>query len=274
MSLHAVAVPTFLQTLKGLSTVLGKAEAHCEAKKIAQDALLTARLFPDMFTLTRQVQSAGDFAAKTCARLAGVDVPTYPDVEKSFADLKQRVATASRLCQGFHREAVRGRRDARDHRAGRLAQLNFNGASLLASFALPNFFFHATTAYDILRTERRRGRQARFSRHDLRTLTAPCGQAASLSRRCLRLRLRLPFRLACGTEILAFHPLERFRRSEETEPTPIANDDAGRFRPHLDNVRIRHLRFHLPPHPAAPTTMHRKSFNEIVVLIQHDSAAG
>ena len=151
MSLHAVAVPTFLQTLKGLSTVLTKAEAHCEAKKIPQDALLTARLFPDMFTFTRQIQNAGDFAAKSTARLAGVEVPTYPDVEKSFAELKARIATASDYVSGFTEKQLEGAaaRDIVVPAGSR--NFEFKGPAFLASFALPNFFFHAATAYDILR---------------------------------------------------------------------------------------------------------------------------
>jgi uncharacterized protein len=151
MSLHAVAVPTFLQTLKGLSGVLTKAEAHCEAKKIPQDALLTARLFPDMFPLTRQVQSASDFAAKTCARLAGVEVPTYPDVEKSFAELKQRVATASDYVKGFTEKQFEGAATREIVMQAGQRTLNFTGNTMLANFAFPNFFFHAATAYDILR---------------------------------------------------------------------------------------------------------------------------
>ena len=151
MSLHAVVVPTFLQTLKGLSGVLAKAEAHCEAKKIPQEALLTARLFPDMFPLTRQVQSASDFAAKTCARLAGVEVPTYPDVEKSFADLKQRVATASDYVKGFTAKQFEGAETREIVVPAGSRSFNFNGDTLMANFAFPNFFFHATTAYDILR---------------------------------------------------------------------------------------------------------------------------
>jgi hypothetical protein len=149
--LHAVAVPTFLQTLKGLTTVLGKAEAHCEAKKIPEEALLTARLYPDMFTLTRQVQSASDFAAKTAARLGNVEVPTYPDVEKSFADLKTRVATASSYVSGFTAKQFEGAETREIIVPAGQRSFTFNGASLLASFALPNFFFHAATAYDILR---------------------------------------------------------------------------------------------------------------------------
>jgi uncharacterized protein len=151
MSLHAVAVPTFLQTLKALTTVLGKAEAHCEARKIPEEALLTARLFPDMFPLTRQVQSASDFAAKTCARLAGVEVPTYQDVEKSFAELKARVATSSAYVSGFTAKQFEGAETREIVVPAGSRSFTFNGASLLASFAFPNFYFHATTAYDILR---------------------------------------------------------------------------------------------------------------------------
>jgi uncharacterized protein len=151
MSLHAVAVPTFLQTLKALTIVLGKAEAHCEAKKIAPEALLTARLFPDMHPLSRQVQMASDFAAKTCARLAGIEVPTYPDVETTFAELKTRIATASDYVGGFTAKQFEGAETREIVVAAGPRSFTFNGASLLANFALPNFFFHATTAYDILR---------------------------------------------------------------------------------------------------------------------------
>jgi hypothetical protein len=151
MSLYAVAIPTFLQTLKGLSGVLAKAEAHCETKKIPQDALLTARLFPDMFTLTRQVQNASDFAAKSAARLTGAEVPTYPDVEKSFAELQTRIATASDYVKSFDEKKFDGAENRDIVVPAGTRSFNFKGASYLASFALPNFFFHATTAYDILR---------------------------------------------------------------------------------------------------------------------------
>jgi hypothetical protein len=152
MSLHAVAVPTFLQTLKGLSTVLAKADSHCEARKISQEALVTARLFPDMYPLARQVQIASDFAAKTCARLAGIEVPVYPDEEKSFAELQKRVATATDYVKGFTEKQFEGA-DTREIviPAGPRTLTFKGGAAFLAGFALPNFFFHATTAYDILR---------------------------------------------------------------------------------------------------------------------------
>jgi uncharacterized protein len=151
MSLHAVVVPTFLQTLKALSAVLSKAEAHCEAKKIAPDALLTARLFPDMYPLTRQVQAACDSAAKSCARLAGVDVPTYPDEEKSFAELQKRIETVMNYVKGFTEKQFEGAATRDISMPAGPRTLNFKGAQFLASFALPNFYFHATTAYDILR---------------------------------------------------------------------------------------------------------------------------
>jgi hypothetical protein len=151
MSLHAIVVPTFLQTLKGLSGVLTKAEAHCEAKKIAPETLLTARLFPDMHPLTRQVQMASDFAAKSCARLAGVDVPAYPDEEKTFAELQKRIATATSNVKGFTEKQFEGAAAREITISAGPRTLNFNGASYLASFGLPNFFFHASTAYDILR---------------------------------------------------------------------------------------------------------------------------
>jgi hypothetical protein len=151
MSLHAIAVPTFLQTLKGLSGVLAKAEAHCEAKKIPQEALLTARLFPDMFPLIRQVQTASDFAAKSCARLAGIDVPTYPDGETSFAELQKRIETATNYVKGFTEKQFEGAATREIVVPAGQRTFNFNGATFLANFALPNFYFHATTAYDILR---------------------------------------------------------------------------------------------------------------------------
>ena len=151
MSLHAIAVPTFLQTLKGLSTVIGKAEAHCEARKIAPEALLVARLYPDMFTFTRQVQTASDFAAKNCARLANVEVPSFPDTETSLAELKARVATVSSYVSGFTAKQFEGAEGREIVVPVGSRNLTFNGFTLLANFALPNFFFHATTAYDILR---------------------------------------------------------------------------------------------------------------------------
>jgi Domain of unknown function (DUF1993) len=92
MSFYDATVPAFLQILGSLSGLLTKAEAHCEAKKIQPEVLLSARLYPDMLPLTKQIQIASDFAAKSCARLTGSEVPTTPDTEKTFEELRQRLA--------------------------------------------------------------------------------------------------------------------------------------------------------------------------------------
>ena len=92
MSFHDATVPAFLQILGSLEVLLTKAEAHCRAKNIQPEVLLSARLYPDMFPLTRQIQTASDFAAKTCARLTGSEVPSVPDTEKTFEELQQRIA--------------------------------------------------------------------------------------------------------------------------------------------------------------------------------------
>src|SRR5213083_2627747 len=92
LSLYDLSVPVVTHFLNGFSRIIDKAEAHCAAKKIDPEVLLTDRLYPDMFPFTRQIQVACDFAKGMTARLAGVEVPSYPDEEKSFAELKARIA--------------------------------------------------------------------------------------------------------------------------------------------------------------------------------------
>ena len=151
MSLYNVSVPTFVRILSALSTVLDKAAAHAEAKKIDPATLLNDRLYPDMFTFTRQVQNACDFAAKTSARLAGVDVPEYANTETSFAQLKERIATALKYVQGLKAEQFNGA----ETRVIKLPMggttMELTGEQFFVGFGLPNFYFHATTAYNILR---------------------------------------------------------------------------------------------------------------------------
>src|SRR3954462_7356736 len=101
MSFHDATVPAFLQILGGLSGLLSKAEAHCKAKNIQPEVLLNARLYPDMYPLTRQVQTVCDFAGKTCARLTGSEVPQTPDIEKSFEELQQRIAKTIDYVKSF-----------------------------------------------------------------------------------------------------------------------------------------------------------------------------
>jgi uncharacterized protein len=152
MSFYDATVPAFLQILGALNGILEKAEAHCKAKNIQQEVLLSARLYPDMFPLTRQIQTACDFAAKGCARLTGSEVPTTPDTEKSFADLEARIARTIEYVRAFKPAQFDGA-DARDvtFPAGPNNQLTLKGQQFLSGYALPNFYFHAAIAHGILR---------------------------------------------------------------------------------------------------------------------------
>jgi hypothetical protein len=141
----------FLQGLNGLSGVLDKAAAHVEANKLDPQALLTARLYPDMFPLLRQVQIACDFAKGAAGRLAGDDFPTFEDNEVSFDDLKARVAQTVAYLQGLKPEAIDGNED-REIALTRRGETKLHRAEdYLLKQALPNFYFHCTTAYAILR---------------------------------------------------------------------------------------------------------------------------
>ena len=152
MSFYDATVPAFVQILGSLSGLLTKAEAHCEAKKIQPDVLLGARLYPDMLPLTKQIQMASDFAAKTCARLTGSEVPVTPDTEKTFGELKQRLAETVDYVNSFTQAQFDGG-DARDvtFPIGPNNSLTLKGQQFVSRFAFPNFYFHATTAHGILR---------------------------------------------------------------------------------------------------------------------------
>ena len=151
-AIYTASIPVFKQMLGGLSGVLAKADAHAAAKKIDPNALLQARLFPDMFTLLRQVQVATDFAKSVSARLAGVDMPKLDDNEQTFADLQARITTVLTFIEGldvalFEEAATR----EIVTQAGTPKEKRFTGASYIFNYGLPHFFFHTTTAYAILR---------------------------------------------------------------------------------------------------------------------------
>ena len=152
MSFYDATVPAFLQILGSLEAILGKAEAHCQANNIQPEVLLSARLYPDMFPLTRQIQTACDFAAKACARLTGSEVPVTQDTEKSFAELRQRIARTADYVKAFNPAQFDGA-DSRDvtFPAGPNNQLTLKGQQFFSAFALPNFYFHAAIAHGILR---------------------------------------------------------------------------------------------------------------------------
>ena len=150
--IYTASIPVFKQMLGGLNQVLAKAEAHVADKKIDPNALLQARLFPDMFTLLRQVQVASDFAKSVSARLAGVEVPKLEDNEQSFADLQARIATVLSFIEGLE-PAKFDDAGAREivTQAGTPKEKRFTGESYIFNYGLPHFFFHTTTAYNILR---------------------------------------------------------------------------------------------------------------------------
>lgn len=151
LSMFDASVPVLLQGLRGLKGVLAKAEAHAEAKKIDPAVLLQARLYPDMFPLARQVQIATDFAKGAAGRLAGAELPVFEDVETSFAELRARVDKAAAFIEGLAPAAFEGS-DAREVSLNRRGQtVSFTGKDYLLHQALPNFWFHVTTAYAILR---------------------------------------------------------------------------------------------------------------------------
>lgn len=151
ISIHQASVPVFIQGLKGLKGVLTKAAALVEAKGWDPDALLKARLYPDMFPLIRQVQIATDFAKGCCARLAGAEVPAWDDVETSFAELIARIDRAIAYVEGLDPAAFAGAED-RDITLTRRGETSVvKGLVYFQTQAMPNFFFHITTAYAILR---------------------------------------------------------------------------------------------------------------------------
>lgn len=151
ISIHQASVPVFVQGLKGLKGVLTKAQAHIEAKKLDPEALLKDRLYPDMFPLIRQVQIATDFAKGCAARLAGEEVPTWDDAETTFPELIARIDRAIAYVEGLDPAAFAGAED-RDITLVRRGETNVvKGLAYLQTQAQPNFFFHLTTAYAVLR---------------------------------------------------------------------------------------------------------------------------
>ena len=152
LSMYTASVPVFRQILGSLAAILDKAESHADLKNIEADALLKARLFPDMFPLLRQVQVATDFAKGTVARLGGVEVPRYEDDETDFAGLQARIAKVLAFIDSVPREEIEdGERREITVGTGANQRQFASGRDYLLHYALPNFYFHATTAYAILR---------------------------------------------------------------------------------------------------------------------------
>ena len=151
LSMYQASVPVFTRMLENLSAILGKAAAHAEAKKIDPAVFINARLAPDMFALARQVQIASDAAKGCVARLAGVEVPSYPDTETTFPELQERVAKTIAFVKGFTAQQIDGSEERTCILKVRGDEMKFRGQDYLFKLSIPNFFFHVTTAYDILR---------------------------------------------------------------------------------------------------------------------------
>ena len=152
MSLYDAAVPAYLQMLNSLTGLLTKAEAYCETKKVDPGVLLSSRLFPDMLPLSKQIQLVSDHAARGCARLTHSDIPSMPDTETSFAELKQRLAKTIDYVKSFKPAQFEGAEDKDGtFPVGAGKSITMKGQQFLSSFSLPNLYFHAATAHGILR---------------------------------------------------------------------------------------------------------------------------
>jgi hypothetical protein len=145
------SAPVFTRQLANLSAILHKAEAHAAARKIDPAVFINARLAPDMFPLSRQVQSASDSAKGCAARLAGVAVPSYADTETTFPELQARITRTVAFLQSLGPELIDGSEERAIVLKLRGQETRFTGQFYLLNYDLPNFFFHAVTAYDILR---------------------------------------------------------------------------------------------------------------------------
>jgi len=152
ISMYDASVPVIRQMLTALSDVLAKAEAHAAARKIEPAALLQSRLFPDMLPFVRQVQIACDFGKSIPSRLAGVEVPAYDDTEQSFEELRSRIARTLAFIDGIDAAAFEGSEAIEIVlRPGTPKERKIAGGAYLLHYGLPQFFFHVTTAYALLR---------------------------------------------------------------------------------------------------------------------------
>jgi hypothetical protein len=151
VSMYDFSVPMFRTMLTALSAVLDKAAAFCEAKKIEPSVLTTARLAPDMFALARQVQIATDMARGGVARLAGMEMPSVPDTETTFDELKTRIASTIAFMESVPAEKLIGSETRDVVLKTRAGDQTFVGLRYLQWFVIPNVVFHCATAYDILR---------------------------------------------------------------------------------------------------------------------------
>ncbi len=151
ISMYESLIPTSIHNLQNLSAILSKAVTYAETKKINEEVLLNARLFPDMLPLVRQVQIACDSAKAGAARLAEIEVPSHPDEEKSFSELKTRIQKTVDFLNTIKPEQINGKEEFKVTYTQRNKESNFIGLPYLLNYTLPNIYFHIITAYAILR---------------------------------------------------------------------------------------------------------------------------
>lgn len=151
ISMYEASIPAFINMLNSLSAILDKGAAYAADKNIDPSVLLNARLAPDMFALTRQVQVATDMVKNGAARLAGVEAPSFPDTESSFDELKARIAKTVAFLQGIDAAHYEGAQDRTITMKVGPAEVSFPGKVYLFEFVIPNFYFHSGMAYAILR---------------------------------------------------------------------------------------------------------------------------
>jgi len=151
LSMYSASTPVFRRMLGNLAAILTKAAAHADARKIDHGILLNARLYPDMLPLIKQVQIASDTAKGCIARLAGVDIPKFEDDETGFADLQARIAKTIAFIDGIQPGQVDGSEGRDITLQIRDKKLELKGQEFMINRALPNFYFHVATAYNILR---------------------------------------------------------------------------------------------------------------------------
>lgn len=151
ISMYQSSIPVFIHKLENLSAILDKGAADAEARKIDASVFINARIAPDMFPLSRQVQIACDSAKAGAARLAGIEVPSFEDNETTFPQLKERIAKTVKFLQSIQAAQIDGSEDRRITYTQRGKESNFIGQQYLLNYVLPNLYFHITTAYLILR---------------------------------------------------------------------------------------------------------------------------
>ena len=149
--MYQSSIPVFVRQLTNLSAILKKAEEHAIAKKIEPEVFINARLAPDMFPLSRQIQIATDGVKGAAARLAGVEVPSFPDTEKTFSELQARIAKTIEFANSFTAKHIDGSEDRKVTLKLRGQDTTFSGQPYLLNFVLPNLYFHISIAYAILR---------------------------------------------------------------------------------------------------------------------------